>query len=154
MTRNLTKQINKKKERSFYQFVEAILPINNCKTVKPKQCWHYIKTWKMNPQSGTYGQSNTLIKAFGATNFGIVWVTKNMKVNNIQRQPTDRSALQIFSTCNLNCPRANYVEMIRMNGRLNILWTFYLWKSVFVYTTLVNVTDSTQTLHVKQVNLR
>lgn len=82
----------------------------------------------MNPQSGTYGQPNTLIKAFGATNFGIVWVTKNMKVNNIQRQPIDKSALQIFSTCNLNliCPRANYVEMIRMNGRLNILWAFYL----------------------------
>jgi len=82
----------------------------------------------MNPQSGTYGQPNILIKAFGATNFGIVWVTKNMKVNNVQRQPIDRSALQIFSTCNLNlnCPRANYVEMIRMNGRLNILWAFYL----------------------------
>lgn len=52
----------------------------------------------MNPQSGTYGEAKTIIKAFGATNFGIVGATINIKVNNIQRQPIDRSALLIFST--------------------------------------------------------
>lgn len=58
-----------------------------------------------------------------------------MKVNNIQRQPIDRSALQIFSTCNLNlnCPRANYVEMIRMNRRLNIVGILPLKKSVHLH---------------------